>query len=282
MRLLAAIPVGLLLGAGCTILSGVGDLEAVGPSDAGTKDVDVELVVDARADATLDDTGASPVDAGQDVVTTRSFCDGVPASVEICFDFDSKSIEKSPERSELGSTLTVDAPGRDSNLALHCAGVDDAEIQCMYVVPLPASPTKLRWTFDLRVEAPGAGIEFNEIQFDYVVGRCVLQPALYDGTFNINEYCPGQGAPDQVDHPIVKIDPAAGWYAFDITLDLGHHEMSGSVQPPSGAPTSFGPITLDPRFVTSSEVKLHAGLSYGVKSKPAADIRTDNITVDVQ
>jgi hypothetical protein len=277
----------LVTSAGCTLLSGVADLEATREVTS-TPDGSIVVVppgVDGTAsipvEASAKDVIAPPVDAGSDVVVTnQNFCDGLSAAV--CFDYDSKSIDPALPQVRSNATLTVDAPGRDSNKALHCVGHDDLAVQCFHTAPLPASPKKIHYRFDALVESPGLSIEMNEIELSYAVGSCALQPTIVGTDVQINEYCPNQGAPDQVNHSVAtldSIDPQA-WYTFDITLDLAGRTLSGTFTKP-GTSTKFGPITLDPRFLTSPKVALHAGLSYSPKNTPAARLRTDNVSLDL-
>lgn len=306
MRRIAAVSIVLMVGAGCTLISGVGDLEALGEDGGGAEggsnsDGNVIGATDASpgSDVTtvdaLDGSSAdAPADAPADVITTMdtgtdarptaNYCDGVPASVEVCLDYDSKSLGPGAEQYHVGSTLAVDGPGHDSTNALHCTGVNDVSVQCFHVVQLPKNPKKLQLKFDLQIVALGVGIEVNEIEFSYSTGKCALQPTVVSGSVQLNEFCPDQGAPDQVNHDIAALDVGSvlgAWLTYDITLDLEAHTMSGSFTKPSGT-TPFGPITLDPRFVTSTMVELHPGLPFALKHTPAAHIRTDNLTLDVQ
>lgn len=307
MRRAAVVSIVLVAAAGCTMLSGVGDLEATGdgdgggataeagatadgsvsgpgrdgaiPTDANTSDADASAPVDA-SDSGVD---AGPiVDAGKDaVVPPSSFCDGVPASVEVCLDYDSKSLNPATVITS-GSTLTVDSPGVTGN-SLHCVGKDDQNVDCQHVVALPKSPGKVRLQFRILVEELGSFVEFDEIKFQYAgAPSCTLQPALTASNIQINEYCPDYGLPDQVNHNLFsKNGLGVGWYSFDVTLDFSTRSFSGTITQPGASPAPFAPIILDDRFVTSDQVELHAGLTFSPKHTPGAKIRTDNITVDI-
>ena len=297
----------LLAGAGCTLISGVGDLDATDASDGGPAKADGSIA--PRADGSVTPTdgssttqdGSKPIvdasagDADPDPPDVReggspdvivnppaNFCDGVPASVEYCFDYDSKTFAPA-SLVVSGATLTVDAPGRDSNNALHCVGNDGQQIQCHHEAKLPENPGKVRLTFDVLIEAAGASIEFPEIEMTYQPGSCAIQPTITGGTVLINEYCPDQGAPDQVNHEITSLgngELIGVWYSFDVTLDLTGRTVSGTFKKPGGA-ISFGPFALDSRFVTSKVAELHAGLIFATKHTPAAKVRIDNVTADV-
>lgn len=308
MRRFVAVCVALLP-VGCTLLSGVADLEAVSPADAGsTADV-------TRSDGTVSPTGpdgssaetgsegteAGPdeggVDAGLDadatadtgspdvVVPPTAFCKSQPASVDLCFDYDTQSIPPAAVQVNNGSTLSVDGPGKDSANALHCVGQDDTVVQCLYVANAPASPTKVRWGFDVRLDEAAGYAEFNELEMTYEVGRCMLQPTLNNGTLYVNEFCPSQGAPDQVNHEIGTIDTVAsktGWYTFTIEADYKAGTLNGTIKKPNGTSVAFGPITLDKRNISSAHVELHPGLDFSPAQTPAAKLRTDNVWLDAQ
>lgn len=282
--------VAIVATAGCTILSGVADLEATrdgtdkvdGAADGaviGQPSVDgsVSTSIDA---STADVATQTPLDSGSDVVApTKNFCDGVTAFA--CFDYEGTSINPSTAE-HVNSTISVDGPGHDSMNALHCVGKDDLGAQCFHTVALPESPKKIHYRFDFLIESPGTATEMNEIEFTYDVGKCAIQPSFVGSAAQVNEFCPDQGTPDQVNHDVGTIDllASSAWYTFDITLDLVNHTLSGSFTKPSGA-TPFGPITLDARFVTSPKVALHAGMSFGAKATPAAKVRVDNVSLDL-
>lgn len=305
MRRFVAVIVALVP-AGCTLLSGVADLEAVLPADAGpsadvTRSDGTVFVPDGTVAETGAETGSPPdpdeggVDAGRDadasdtggpdVVAPPAFCKTQPASVDLCFDFDSRSIPAGATLLQNGSTLSVDGPGHDSANALHCVGQDDMVVQCLYVADAPASPTKVRWGFDVQLVEAQLYAEFNELEMTYILGKCSLQPTLNNGVISVNEFCPDQGTPDQVNHDITNIGPSAaiaGWYTFTIEVDFSLKSFKGTFKKPSGQSIDFGPITLDKRFLTSNHVELHPGLDFSSKQTPAAKLRTDNIWLDSQ
>jgi hypothetical protein len=301
VRRFAPVFVTLLAGAGCTLITGVGDLEAVDEADASLQpdavapradggnvgsldaanDVVGRPIEDAGGDA--HDANELPVDAGKDVVVAPpNFCDGVPASVELCLDYDSKSFNQAAAVTN-NATISVSGPGHDSNNSLRCVGNDNLQSECYHSVKLPANPGKLRLQFDFLIEEPGLSLELVELVFVYAQGECSMQPTIDQGQVMVNEFCPDQGAPDQINHPIHSL--GAGlftnvWFKFDITLDLTGKTMSGTLTKPTG-PVPFGPIILDPRFVTAKDAELHSGMIYAAKHTPGSKSRIDNVTVDV-
>src|SRR5262245_33472893 len=108
--------------AGCTILSGVADLEATRDTTDGNKadgsgivgqpGADGSVVAPTDATTTTEDVVTKPpIDAGTDVVVgTKSFCDNITAFA--CFDYEAHSVNLSTAQ-HVNSTISIDGPGRD-------------------------------------------------------------------------------------------------------------------------------------------------------------------------
>lgn len=77
--------------------------------------------------------------------------------------------------------------------------------------------------------------------------ECALQPTLSGSTLSVNEHCPGQGAPEQVNHDVAQVEGGAGWHRFTITVDFAAKSFDVSIKMPSGAVGALRSTPLDKR-----------------------------------
>lgn len=196
-----------------------------------------------------------------------------------CLDFDAVALETLDRRTENGS-LAFEAAGSSAPNALLATIANDREGRAFVRMPLDGSPTRISWSFDVRLDRAGQLVEFCELRLTYSGGICAIQPQIAGGELRVNEYCEGSVGSLQRDHKVTNAVEGTGYHRFSIAVDFESRKVTAQVQRPGmvAVPIEY---TLEDRIVTAP-AEVRPGVSWSPAHPTGPRILIDNVTLDWQ
>jgi len=276
--------------AACTVVTGLNELGTRDGVDAGE---DVTSSVDA-SDGTERDSGhdnqivdpdatVPPIDSGETDASvpdasTTTWCSSVDPTPRRCLDFDAITLGSLLRRTSFGTLAFEDAGASPPNALL--ATISDAREGFAYVrVQLgPSPPSRVTYSFDVRVDGAGTIAEFCELAFLYPNGFCAVQPQVDRKELFVNQYCQGAPGALQQNHRVTSVVEGTDYHRFTVTVDFPSRKYTAQVVRPDG-PRPPIEVTLDDRIVTGP-AELRPGITWAPERTPGSRVLVDNVTVD--